>query len=210
MYNLILDEITSRFLYVIEHAENSILLTTEDFGWNNFRYKSDLFRMAHVERYADEKIDVLHVTTFPHHWSPEPIFGFDVIVSNKQPIGAYLDFSPVCTNVKFEEGIQWAEKKDKPEWATVFSDEFILIKPESEVELNKFCEFALKKYDWYVNTILRTKEKGNVNKIIEKQNNYCEVQSQNPRTFSVLKNKIGEQSAKYFMESILFPKIKKY
>jgi hypothetical protein len=43
--------------------------------------------------------------------------------------------------------------------------------------------------------------------IIELQNNYCKVQSANPRTFNVLKAKIGEERAKYFMEEILFPQI---
>ena len=39
------------------------------------------------------------------------------------------------------------------------------------------------------------------------QNKYCEVQASNPRTFNVLKAKIGEARAKYFMEEILFPQI---
>jgi len=39
--------------------------------------------MAHVERYGDGKIEVLQFTTFPHKDSPEPIFGFDVISTEK-------------------------------------------------------------------------------------------------------------------------------
>jgi hypothetical protein len=43
--------------------------------------------------------------------------------------------------------------------------------------------------------------------IIKVQNNYCDIQSKNPRTYNVLKAKIGEERAKYFMEQILFPQI---
>jgi hypothetical protein len=46
-----------------------------------------------------------------------------------------------------------------------------------------------------------------INSVIEKQNIYCQIQATNPRTFSALKAKIGEEKARYFMENILFPKI---
>lgn len=210
MYSTLLDNLSHRFLDIINESENVIELTTEDYGWSNFRFKSDFFRMAHVELYHDSKIDVLHVTTFPHHWSPEPIFGFDLIVSNTSPIGAYLDFSPGLKTYPFDEGTEWVERKEKPEWATVFSDRFVLIKPTSKEEFFKFCDWAIEKYKWYIENCLKLKEIGDYKKIIEVQNNYCDIQCKNPRTYNVLKTKIGEQSAKYFMENILFPRIKVY
>lgn len=210
MYNKILDKTSIEFLHLIEHTTNLVELTTEDYGWDNFRYRSDIFRMAHVERYYDDKINVLHVTTFPHFWSPEPIFGFDVIMTNDVPIGAYMDFSPVINKYNFDDDISWSEKKPLPEWANVFSENFILIKPNSSEELEKFCKFGLSKYKWYLDEILTKSSKDDINIIIEKQNNYCEVQSHNPRTYNVLKAKLGESTAKYFMEKILFPKIIRY
>jgi hypothetical protein len=209
MYNL-LDEVSYNFLDVINNVDGAIELTTEDYGWSNYRYKSEIFRMAHVERYYDGKVDVLHVTTFPHHWSPEPIYGFDVIITDKNPIGAYMDLSPGIKSYAFDEGMEWDERKPLPEWATVFSDRFVLIKPSSMDELKKFCDWALGKYKWYISEALNQKETGDYKQIIEIQNRYCDVQSQNPRTYNVLKKKIGEISAKYFMENILFPKIKFY
>lgn len=210
MYSSIVDDISQKFLDVIYSVDGVIELTTEDFGWSNFRFKSDIFRMAHVEIYHDAKINVIHVTTFPHSWSPEPIFGFDLIMTNDEPIGGYLDFSPGMKTYPFDEGMEWMERKKIPEWATVFSDRFVLIKPTSKEELIKFSDWAVEKYKWYINEVLTLKETGDYEKIIEIQNNYCEIQSKNPRTYNVLKTKIGEQSAKYFMENILFPKIKYY
>jgi hypothetical protein len=46
-----------------------------------------------------------------------------------------------------------------------------------------------------------------INYIVEAQNRYCENQQKNERTFSVLKAKLGEDRARYFMNTILFPKV---
>ena len=47
-----------------------------------------------------------------------------------------------------------------------------------------------------------------IEEIIKNQNTYCEHQASNKRTFGALKANIGEEKAKFFMEEVLFPKIK--
>lgn len=192
--------------YINNILLNTKFIDTEDFGWYNARFTSHIFRLAHVERYSDNKIEVLHVTTFPHSWSPEPIFGFDVICTDNKVVGAYMDLSPGLISYSFDEGMTFEERKPLPEWATVFSDRFILLKPKSDDEFVKFVNWTFKKYKWYLRQ-LNAKTTGNHNEIIDKQNRYCEVQASNPRTYSVLKTKIGEEKAKYFMQNILFPKL---
>ena len=193
---------------MVEKSSNCQPLHTDDYGWENHRYESKHFRLAHVERYADGKIEVLHFTTFPHKWSPEPIFGFDVICTDKVITGAYMDLSPIMEAYPFDNGIDFKERKPIPEWATVFSDRFIMIKPESDEEFVRFCNWVLEKYDWYLNTLLKSENKtDNIDGVIQKQNIYCSVQASNPRTYSALKALIGEKEAKYFMENILFPQI---
>lgn len=210
-YTQYLDYVADHFDLILRtQSQNVQPLATDDYGWVNKRYLSDSFRLAHVERYSDNKIEVLHFTTFPHKWSAEPIFGFDVICTDNQVVGAYMDMSPVLKEYPFDEGIDFQDRKPLPEWATVFSDRFILLKPKNDEEFMKFCSWALDKYSWYLqmlqdNTKLSDEEQLQV---ISKQNNYCEVQASNPRTFSVLKAKIGEERAKYFMQEVLFPKIK--
>jgi hypothetical protein len=193
---------------MVEKAPNCQPLHTDDYGWENHRYEAKHFRLAHVERYADGKIEVLHFTTFPHRWSPEPIFGFDVITTEKVITGAYMDLSPILSTYPFDEGIDFKERKKIPEWATVFSDRFIMIKPESDEEFVRFCDWVVDKYDWYLNSLLWLEKKTeDINGVMEKQNTYCKVQASNPRTYSALKALIGEEKARYFMENILFPKI---
>jgi hypothetical protein len=193
---------------MVEQSPNCQPLHTDDYGWENHRYESKHFRLAHVERYADGKIEVLHFTTFPHKWSPEPIFGFDVITTEKIITGAYMDLSPILNTYPFDEGMDIGGRKPIPEWATVFSDRFIMIKPESDAEFIRFCDWVVDKYDWYLNSLLWLEKKtDDIEGVIEKQNIYCSVQASNPRTYSALKALIGEEKARYFMENILFPKI---
>jgi len=193
---------------MVEQSPNCQPLHTDNYGWENHRYESKHFRLAHVERYADGKIEVLHFTTFPHKWSPEPIFGFDVITTEKIITGAYMDLSPILNTYPFDEGMDIGGRKPIPEWATVFSDRFIMIKPESDAEFIRFCDWVVDKYDWYLNSLLWLEKKtDDFEGVIEKQNIYCSVQASNPRTYSALKALIGEEKARYFMENILFPKI---
>lgn len=207
-YKEYLDEVADRFLTTIKHSEGCEPIPTEDFGWTNYRFKSKTFRMAHVERYSDRAIEVLHVTTFPHSWSPEPIFGFDVITTEKGVTGVYMDLSPGIKSYEFDYGIDFGGRKPLPEWATVFSDRFLMIKPESDTEFIRLCGWSLEKYKWFLQDVLYLKEVSEeVSEVIRRQNQYCEVQASNPRTFSALKAKIGEERARYFMYNILFPKI---
>jgi hypothetical protein len=207
-YKEYLNHLANRLKDMVERATNCQPLHTDDYGWENHRYEAKHFRLAHVERYADGKIEVLHFTTFPHKWSPEPIFGFDVITTEKVITGAYMDLSPILSTYPFDEGIDFKERKKIPEWATVFSDRFIMIKPESDEEFVRFCDWVVDKYDWYLNSLLWLEKKTeDINGVTEKQNTYCKVQASNPRTYSALKALIGEEQARYFMENILFPTI---
>jgi hypothetical protein len=206
-YNEYLNQLANKFQQMVLKAPNVRDVFTEDFGWVNHRYESSLFRLAHIERYWDKNIEVLHFTTFPHKWSPEPIFGFDVIATKNMIAGCYMDLSPVLKDYPFDTGVDFKDRKPLPEWATVFSDKFIMLKPISNDEFIRFCDWVLDKYDWYLNSLLWLERRGDESSVIEKQNIYCSVQATNPRTFSALKAKIGEEKARYFMENILFPKI---
>lgn len=206
-YTSYLDQVANKFQTLVQNVPICSPIYTEDFGWTNCRYESELFRMAHIERYSDDKIEVLHFTTFPHSWSPEPIFGFDVICTGNKVTGAYMDLSPTLLAYQFDD-IELSNRKPLPEWATVFSKHFILFQPQSDDEFIRFCEWTLDKYKWYLHELLSQGVEVDPERVISKQNEYCKVQASNPRTFSVLKTKLGEYRAKYFMQEILFPKIK--
>jgi len=207
-YNNYLNQLADRFKELATSVTGTTDIPTEDYGWINHRYKSQIYRLAHIERYWDKNMEVLHITTFPRRWSPEPIFGFDIITTKSAPIGCYMDLSPGVKTYPFDQGIDFKERKSLPEWATVFSDRFILLKPETEQEFERFCEWSLDKYKWYLNEVLELQERTeDIEEVVQIQNNYCSVQASNPKTLSALSLKIGSDKAKYFMENILFPKI---
>lgn len=206
-YTAFLDQTAHTFeSYITSMPTNTEPLETEDFGWYNARFQSNLFRLAHVERYSDGKIDVLHVTTFPHKWSPEPIFGFDVICTQTSVVGVYMDLSPGILSYPFDEGTVFTDRKPLPDWAQVFSDRFLLLKPSSDMEFMRCVEWTCMKYRWYLNQLAQGTT-GNIGEIVAVQNRYCAVQASNPRTYSVLKMKLGEERASHFMQHILFPQI---
>lgn len=240
-YRQFLDFIAKEFLAKIEKLDSSNThsiepIETEDFQkyadskceWKNYRYVSSVFRMAHVERYSDDKIHVLHFTTFPRERDPSPIFGFDVIATDKKVLGCYFDLSPVLktwgdgrnysrkwfdrlTKETFEPFDKYfTERKPVPDWAEgIFSEKACFFEPQNDLDFASFCYFSLNAYSNYMYQCLGYDMRINNNKIVSIQNRYCEVQAKNPRTFGVLKSKIGEEKARYFMEKILFPKIKK-
>jgi len=207
---------SEKFRKLIEDQDSVQVIDTENFGWENYRYMNHRFRLAHVERYSHRGLEVLHITAFPHKNSKAPIFGFDVVgyyneEDNTSKINAaFIDCSPILTNDKWHD-TKWNQDKRLPIWATIFSDDFIAVKP-TEDEYEKVFELGYEVFENWMNRINTGSDISDINhdieQIILKQNKYCEHQASNKRTFVALKANIGEERAKYFMEEILFPKIK--
>lgn len=187
-------------------------IPTEDWGWENYRYQSNLFRLAHVEMYEDKNLIVLHSTIFPHHTDGSPIFGFDIIGNTKtdELMAGFLDLSPIIREVSIPY-TSWEKPRELPEWGRkIFSKNMVSIEPQKN-EIDKFFDMGIRLFN---EQLLRLQSGENCCEtkklqelIIKFQNEYCEYQQQNKRTFGALKSKLGEEKTKYFMENILFPKI---
>jgi hypothetical protein len=120
-----------------------------------------------------------------------------------------LDLSPILYDNPFH-NIQWNNDRKLPYWATVFSKQFIAIRP-TEDEHDMLFQTAYTIFENYLNElnsdIYKVEDTTIVENIISKQNEYCEYQAKNERTFAALKHHIGEERARHFMTKILFPKI---
>jgi len=203
-------EVTNQMQEIILRQPGVKPMDTEDFGWENYRWSGDKFRLAHIERFFEAGLLVAHVTCFPHEGDAAPIFGFDVVGSEKTGKigGAFLDYSPVLYDTKWHD-TEWNSDRILPEWATVFSDDFIALRPHED-EYEPFFELSLTKFEEYFNaldTSVHVDTPAAKALVIERQNEYCEKQASNPRTYAALKHKIGAERARYFMTEILFPKI---
>jgi hypothetical protein len=218
MYNIVerIKYHSDKFKELIEAQAGVSELHTDDYGWENYRYESPLFRLAHVERYSHMGLQVVHITCFPHKNSKAPIFGFDVVgyqndeAQTSKISGVFIDVSPIMYEEKWHD-TQWNKDRKLPVWATVFSKDFIAVRP-TEDEYEKVFEVGFTAFEKYIEK-LNSKEDltdniEEIQEIIEKQNIYCEHQASNKRTFGALKANIGEDKAKFFMEQVLFPKFK--
>jgi phycocyanobilin:ferredoxin oxidoreductase len=187
-------------------------IPTEDYGWKNYRFTSDTIRVAHIERYSDGKLDVLHITCFPVTDHYAPIFGFDIIATEKKCLAAFLDWSPtVCTDpIMAGHTYHTYDTPYKlPDWATLIFSSYATAIVPSESEFDTICDEALNSLSVYVDKYCGYKDLlDNKDTMYNKdlQNYYCTQQLKNERTYSVLKAKLGEDRAKHFMEAILFPK----
>jgi phycocyanobilin:ferredoxin oxidoreductase len=206
-YKQTLDNIAERIEYIICNYEAD-LIPTEDYGWVNRRYSNDKFRLAHIERYSDKNLEVLHVTCFPNEKYQHPIFGFDIICTDKKPLAAFMDWSPSDNALDYRCTYDFEQKYPLPDWAKIiFSPTPLAIIP-TDNELDKLSEIVINCFEMYMKILDGAKEsKYRSQYIVASQNRYCENQQKNERTFNVLKAKLGEERARYFMENILFPKI---
>ena len=208
-YKSILNKIANELQTILEHS-GGIEIPTEDFGWVNKRYVGDNYRMAHIERYSDKNLEVLHFTCFPNPTFQHPIFGFDIITTDKKPLAAFMDWSPVDNNTHIKSGYKYEKEYPLPEWAKViFSSTPLAIVPNDN-EMNTIAMDVTSNFEIYLKILNDSKEAlDRVDYIVAAQNRYCDNQQKNQRTYNVLKAKLGEERAKYFITNILFPKIEK-
>jgi phycocyanobilin:ferredoxin oxidoreductase len=139
-----------------------------------------------------------------------PIFGCDIITTDKKPLAAFVDWSPIGNSLGWECTYEFEKSYPLPEWAKlIFSPTALAIIPNDN-EMEKLSEVIVESFEAYLTILNSSKEViDRVDKITSAQNEYCNNQQKNDRTYNVLKTKLGEERARYFMETILFPKINK-
>lgn len=178
--------------------------------WINQRYTTAYTRYMHIEQYVDDKYSVLHVTSFPQVCYDAPIFGFDLVGVNRMNkfTAAFLDLSGNKNQSYFDTADcrGFGDPHRIPNWGDIFSPYFVCLIPDMD-QIEKLLEYALEVFSDHWNHLLTLPKVNDTAEIVRRQNRYCEVQSQNPKTFSVLKAKIGEEEARWFMQNILFPQV---
>ena len=190
---------------VSEHTTDLQEIPTEDFGWINHRYSSQQFRLAHIERFEQPQFSVLHMVVFPHVWDPSPIFGFDIIASDRKATGVFFDQSPTLEDWGPMTQLEFTEPRDRPEWGTIFSPNWIACRPSFE-ETEVITDLACSTLRTYLSRLGQTPSPM-VDQIKEAQNNYSLNQRKNEHTTRVLLKILGPDRGQYFIENILFPTI---
>jgi len=198
----LLDKAARQLNHIIKSESDVEVIPTEDYGWENFRYKSPKFRLAHVEIFNQERFMVVHCCIFPHANDPTPIYGFDVIAGEHKVTGVFMDLSPTIAEPGEFHKLKFLKPRERPEWGHIFSQNWIACRPNKEelIAIIGESKKILKDYLTNVGTVT-----GDAEAIAAGQNRYCEFQRKNEHTYKALKNLRGEAGARAFMDDILFP-----
>lgn len=203
----LINQTADKFEAIIQSRSSNLQeIPTEDFGWENTRWFSKEFRLAHVERFRQPKFSVLHTVIFPHVTDPAPIFGFDIIASDTKVTGVFFDRSPTieCWGALSDQS--FGTQRERPEWGDIFSAHWIACKP-NYAETQIICELACDVLNQYIKR-LTTTHSVKVHDIIQAQNRYSLQQRKNTHTTTVIRKLLGEARGEYFINEILFPVIK--
>ena len=199
-----LDDVARDFCDIIKHSPGATYVDTKDYGWENHRWTSPQFRMAHVEIFNQDRFMVVHCCVFPHVTDPAPIFGFDAIAGESKVTGLFFDLSPTVSKTAPFCNIQGLVNRDRPEWGNIFSDHWVACRPTPD-QLEEIGTDAIRVLVEYLTT-LRT-DSGNTADIEAAQDRYCLQQRQNEHTRRALINLIGSDLTEEFMTTVLFPTI---
>lgn len=203
----LINQTADRFEHIIQtHSQNLQVIPTADFGWENTRWFSAQFRLAHVERFRQPKFSVLHTVIFPHVTDPSPIFGFDIIASDTKVTGVFFDRSPTISCWGPISSKSFGSERTRPEWGDIFSEHWIACKPDY-AECEQICELACETLINYLSR-LGQDHSARLYDIKQAQNRYSLQQRKNTHTTNVIRKLLGEEQGTYFIEEILFPIIK--
>jgi phycocyanobilin:ferredoxin oxidoreductase len=119
-----------------------------------------------------------------------------------------MDWSPVDNALEYRCSYPFEKPYPLPDWAKIiFSPTPLAIIP-TDNELEKLTDIVHNSFEMYMKILEGAKQNEyRSDYIVAAQNRYCDNQQKNERTYNVLKAKLGEERAKYFMQNILFPKI---
>jgi len=196
-----IESIARRLDTVIRNQQGVRPIPTKDYGWENHRYSSPRFRLAHVEIFKQERFAVVHCCIFPHVSDPSPIFGFDVISGESKITGVFMDLSPTVNDPQPFTDLDVGRSRDRPEWGAIFSPYWLACRPTQE-EMQLIGNESVAVLERYLTTLGAV---GLISEIAIAQNRYCTQQQKNEHTRKALVNLLGQSGADEFMREILFP-----
>jgi hypothetical protein len=139
---------------------------------------------------------ILHFTCFPTEKYQHPIFGFDIICTEKKALAAFMDWSPVDNTTSIESRYKFEKPYPLPEWAKlIFSPAALAIIP-NDYEMHGLSNNVIESFELYLDVLNNSKESlDRTDYIIAAQNRHSKNQQKNERTFNVLKAKLGLEDA---------------
>jgi phycocyanobilin:ferredoxin oxidoreductase len=194
-------------------------LEGEKLAIENHCYQTPQFRKLHLElAQVGNGLDILHCVMFPNPQYALPIFGTDLVGGRGGMISAAIaDLSPVnaerslphhyAQELSSLPELNFSQPRALPEWADIFSEFCLFIRPDGADEENAFlgrvkdfltlhCQIASQESP--------QTSKSDVEGAIAGQQYYCAKQQKNDKTRRVLEKSFGAEWADRYMTTMLF------
>ncbi|NEP62299.1 MAG: phycocyanobilin:ferredoxin oxidoreductase [Symploca sp. SIO2G7] len=192
-------------------------LEDEKITIENRCYQTPQFRKMHLElAKIGKKLDILHCVMFPRPEYALPIFGCDIVAGKENISAAIADLSPVNSEHILPSAYrhqlqalptpQFKEHRSLPDWADIFSEFCLFVRPNGPEEENQFFSWGdnlLQIHCTHAADALPASPEQQV-EIIAGQHYYCTKQQQNDKTRRVLEKAFGVEWAERYMTSVLF------
>ena len=202
--------------YIEGHLEGEKLVI------ENLCYQAPQFRKLHLElAQVGNGLDILHCVMFPNPEYALPIFGADIVGGRGGAISAAIaDLSPVNAGrslpVRYNQalsalpGLNFSQPRALPEWADIFSEFCLFVRPMDELEEQAFLQRVRNFLTIHCQIASATKpliSEIDVASSIAGQQYYCEKQQQNDKTRRVLEKSFGTEWADRYMTTMLFDSV---
>ncbi|MDJ0687353.1 MAG: phycocyanobilin:ferredoxin oxidoreductase [Xenococcaceae cyanobacterium MO_188.B32] len=184
----------------------------------NHCYQTPQFRKLHLElAQVGDRLDILHCVMFPRPNYPLPIFGVDLVGSQKGISAAIVDLSPVTQNCILPKAyryvlanllpVEFSQPRDLPPWGNIFSKFCLFVRPinaeEERLFLYRVRQFLTLHCQMAIVTcpVTSSFEK---TELLAGQRYYCTQQQQNDKTRRVLAKSLGQTWTEQYMNTMLF------
>lgn len=179
----------------------------------NYVWETEKFRKIHLEvAQMKSGLDILHTNMYPRYQYDIPIYGADIVASEKAVGAAIVDISSIKPDRSLPQqyeilnilDTEFEKDKKMPDWGDVFSEYCVFVSP-SEDEYQKFINTAFTYLNYHCAIAYNTKPiSENIRENYEGHKYYCDKQRQNTKTRAVLRSIFGEEFADKYIKEMLF------
>ena len=179
----------------------------------NYVWETEKFRKIHLEvAQMKSGLDILHTNMYPRYQYDIPIYGADIVASEKAVGAAIVDISSIKPDRSLPQqyeilnilDTEFEKDKKMPDWGDVFSEYCVFVSP-NEDEYQKFINTAFTYLNYHCAIAYNTKTiSENIKENYEGHKYYCDKQRQNTKTRAVLRSIFGEEFADKYIKEMLF------
>jgi len=224
MQNDIVQDIAMSLSYVMQDLPDVKRLKSsipevkkDDLIIKNTMYKTPKLRKVHLELAEIKAMKILHCVFFPEPIYNLPIFGCDIVATDKVVTAAIVDISPISgfnysPEIKeISDNFNFKEKRELPSWSEeIFSKYCKFTRLSDDIDTANFYCVVMHYLKIYCEAVKNAK-KGSMEETYERyqdQCKYCTQQRLNDKTRGILERWFDKDWTDTYINEVLFSKPK--